>query len=286
MVEEAPDSMIRSILVALDDTPGAIAARDLALALARASGAALSAATVLDWPHVKDAHEAVPPGGSAFKERRDAARAQRAEAEAAAFFAACAEAAEDIPFARLRLTEAPAPALLAASATHDVIVIGRDSTLGLEQNDGGVAPVIGALLREGARPLLVVPPAPAPAVEGGILVGYDGSVPAMRTLQLFGLLGLGQGAAVRVLAVDEAAAEAQRLAEEGAAYLRLHGLSAEPVAVEGSHPMEALLAEAAAMPARMLVMGAYEHSGLYTLFTGSLTGKLLAGAPCPIFVAH
>lgn len=276
--------MIRSILVALDDTPGAGAARDLALALSRETGATLTAATVLDWPHVKDAHEAVPPGGAAFKERRDAARAKRVEAEAEAAFAACTAAAEEAPFTPLRLTDAPAPALLSAGATHDVIVIGRDSTLGLEENDAGLAPVIGELLHEGARPLLVVPP--APPVQGGILVGYDGSVPAMRALQLFALLGLGEGFSIRVLSVAETMSEAKRLAEEGAAFLRSHGLAAEPVAVEGSHPRDALLAQATAMPARLLVMGAYKRGGLRTLFTGSLTERLLAAAPCPVFVAH
>lgn len=277
--------MIRSILVALDDTEGAIAARDLALALARSTGAALTAATVLDWPHARDAHEAVPAGGGAFKERRDAARAQRLEAEAEQAFADCTAAAADTPFTRLRLTDAPEPALLAAGAAHDLIVIGRDSTLGLEVNDDGLAPVIEALLHDGARPLLVVPPGRVPDA-GGVLVGNDGSVPAMRALQLFALLGLGAGLPVKVLSVAAARPEAERLAGEGAAYLRSHGLAAEAVAVVGTHPLEALLAEAAAMPARLLVMGAYENSGLRTFFTGSVTEKLLLGSPCPVFVAH
>ena len=54
----------------------------------------------------------------------------------------------------------------------------------------------------------------------------------------------------------------------------------------GTHPLEALLAEAAAMPARLMVMGAYENSGLRTFFTGSVTEKLLIGSPCPVFVTH
>ncbi|MBR0673442.1 universal stress protein [Neoroseomonas soli] len=277
--------MIRSILVALDDTEGAQRARDLAIALARRTGAALSAATVLDWPHVKDANEAVPPGAAAFKERRDAARAKRAEQEAEAAFAACAAAAGDTPFARLRLTEAPAPALLAAGATHDLIVIGRDSTLGLEENPDGLAPVIEALLHDGARPLLVVPAAPLPAA-GGVLVGYDGSIPAMRTIQIFALLGLAGEMPVKVLSVAETRDEAARLSGEAGGYLRAHGIAAEPVAVAGARPVDALLAEAAAMPARLLVMGAYENTGLRTLFTGSATRNLLRAAPCPVFVAH
>jgi nucleotide-binding universal stress UspA family protein len=277
--------MIRSILVALDDTESAGRARDLAIALARRSGAALSAATVLDWPHVKDAHEAVPPGAAAFKERRDAARAQRAEQEAEAAFAACAGAAGQTPFVRLRLTEAPEPALLAAGAAHDIIVIGRDSTLGLEECPDGLAPVIEALLHDGARPLLVVPPG-APAAGGGVLVGYDGSIPAMRAVQLFALLGLAGEQPVKVLSVAGTRAEASRLAGEAAGYLRAHGVAAEPVALEGVRPVDALLSEAAAMPAALLVMGAYETTGLRTLFTGSATRRLLREAPCPVFVAH
>ncbi len=277
--------MIRSILVALDDTPGAQRARDLAIAVARRTGAALTAAAVLDNPHAMDAHEAVPPGASAFKERRDAARAKRMAAEAEAAFAACTAAAGDTPFTPLRLADAPEPALIAAGAAHDVIVIGRDSTLGLEQNPDGLAPVIEALLHDGARPLVVVPPGDAP-VSGKVLVGYDGSVPAMRALQLFALLGLAGEMQVRVLSVAEERAEAQRLAEVAAAYLRTHAFEAEAVGVEGSHPVDALLAEATAMPAGLLVMGSYEHSGLRTFFTGSATRRLLHAAPCPVFVAH
>ena len=62
--------MVRSILVALDDTPGAQRARDLAITFARRTGAALTAAAVLDNPHAMDAHEAVPPGAGAFRGRQ------------------------------------------------------------------------------------------------------------------------------------------------------------------------------------------------------------------------
>ena len=72
----------------------------------------------------------------------------------------------------------------------------------------------------------------------------------MRALQLFALLGLAGDLPVKVLSVAETRAEATRLAEEGAAYLRSHGLAAEALALVGARPVDALLAEAAAMPAR------------------------------------
>ena len=277
--------MIRSILVALDDTPGAQNARDLTFAIARRTGAAVTATTVLDTPHARDEHEAVPPGAAAFKERRDAARAKRLEEEAEAAFAACAAAAGETPFARLRLIEAPGPALIAAGAAHDLVAIGRDATLGLQQSQGGMAPVIGTLLQEGARPLLVVPPGPMPP-EGRVLVAYDGSVPSMRALQLFALLGLAGGAEVRVISIAGQRAEAVPLAEAAAGYLQAHGVSAEPVALESEHPAEMLIAEMTAMRAGLFVMGSYEHSGLRTFFTRSTTRGLLLAAPCPVFVAH
>ena len=91
---------------------------------------------------------------------------------------------------------------------------------------------------------------------------------------------------MKVLSLDDDAEAAARLAGEGAAYLARHGIAAEALPITGTHPVDALLTEATAMRARMLVMGAYEHSGLRTLFTGSATQKLLRAAPCPVFVAH
>lgn len=276
--------MLRSILVALDDTPGAIAARDNAIALARRTGASLTAAVVLDRPHTQSDHEFVPAGGAAFKARRDAKLFARAEADAAAALAACAAAADGTPFTALRLEEAPEDALLKAGATHDLIVIGRDSTLGLEVSEDGVAPVIRDLLQRGARPLLVVPPDAKRAPQGPVLVGYDGSIPVMAALQLFALLGLAEGAPVRVASAAETRDAATALAEEGATYLRHHRLDATPLALLGDRPADLLLAEVESLDVRLLVVGAFEESGLIRMLTGSATTRLLREARVPIFI--
>jgi nucleotide-binding universal stress UspA family protein len=278
--------MLRSILVALDDTPGAGAARDLAIALARRCGAALTAAMVLDAPG--DEAEAVPIGGAAFLERRNAALVRRAEAEADAAFAGLAAAAGDLPVATLRLAQAPEAALLGVAPRHDLLVLGRDSTLGREAAEDGLAPVISGLLRHGARPLLVVPPGP-PAAEGPLLVAYDGSVPAQRAIASFAQLGLAPGlscGAARVVSVDADRHRAGALAGEAAALLAAHGLPVEPFGVEGSRPIDIILAEAATLRPACLIAGAYEESALTHLLLGSGTRKLLREAPCPVFLQH
>ena len=143
--------MLRRILLALDDTEGAIAARDYAVALARHSGAALTAAVILDPADLGHAHEAVPPGAAAFKERRDAALLRQAQEAGALAVAGLREAAKEIPFTVEEFAEAPTPALLAAAGAHDLLIVGRDATLGREDAHEGLAPAIETLLRDRTR---------------------------------------------------------------------------------------------------------------------------------------
>lgn len=278
--------MLRSLLLALDDTPGATAARDLCFALARRSGAAVSGVFVLDRPHDRR-HEPVPPGAGAFAARRDAALAAAIEAECAAVLGAARKAAAGLPFAVVQRAEDPQTALLLEGAAHDLIVLGRDSTLGHEACDDGLSPTIEALIRDGVRPLLVVPPgAPAgvppgapPVAEGATLVGYDGSRAAMRTVQLFALLGLGGTREVRLIGCGPGAAQLDALAT----YLARHHCTVTAEPAEGD-AAELLLAAAQRLPAALLVLGAEHESGLARLIFGSATARLLRRAPCPVFI--
>lgn len=278
--------MIRSILLALDDTPGACAARDVAFALARRTGAQVTALIVLDRPHTRGAHEAVPLGASAFAARRNEKLAEAVEAEAERVLADARIAADGLDFAVIRREEAPETALLAEGCTHDLIVIGRDSTLGREACDDGLSPTIEALLRDGARPLLVVPPgveaspglAAGEALKRPVLIAHDGSLAAMRALHVFALLGLARDQVVKLLDfTPETSPEAL------ARYLTQHEMRAEAYAVSGD-AHDILLAEAQSLPASLLVLGADHESGIARLIFGSATARLLRASPCAVFI--
>jgi nucleotide-binding universal stress UspA family protein len=276
--------MLRSILVALDDAPSAIAARDMAISYARASGAALTVAVVLDRPHTQSDHEAVPLGAGAFKEHRDAMLTQQAEAEAAQALADCARAAQGLDYSVLRLEDAPAPALVKAGAAHDLIVLGRDCTLGREVADGGVAPVVEELLRDGARPLVVVPAGWKAPGTGPVIAAYDGSAPAREAFHLFALLDLAGDAEVQVVSLGASESDARKLAEQGVACLR--GRKATAVPLTGNDVAEAVLQEVRRSGARALVMGAFGGSSFIRMLVGSTTDVLLRDSPVPIFVAR
>jgi nucleotide-binding universal stress UspA family protein len=277
--------MIRSILLALDDTPGACAARDIAFALARRTGAAITALIVLDRPHTSGAHEPVPLGASAFASRRNEKLAEAVEAEAAQVLAMALDVAGDLRFEVVRREEAPEAALLAEGAAHDLIIIGRDSTLGREACDDGLSPTVEALLRDGARPLLVVPPgieaghlAAGEALKRPVLVAHDGTMATMRTRHVFALLGLARDQTVKLLDfVPETSPEAL------GRYLALHGMKAECYGVTGD-VHDILLAEAQSLPAALLVLGADQERGITRLIFGSATARLLRASPCPVFI--
>lgn len=271
--------MIASILLVLDDTPGAAAARDLAFSLARHSGAAVTGVFVMDRPHTSDVHEPVPVGGGAFAARRNRRLAAALHEEANEVVAAARAAAGDLAFEVHLREEAPEPAILAEGAEHDLVIIGRDSTLGREACDDGLSPTVEALIRDGVRPLLVVPPGADPSAHGPVLIGYHGSVAGMRTVQLFALLGLGCEGQVRLMDFSEGGVCVAGMT----AYLTRHGCQVEgSVATTDEH--DTLLAEARRLPARMMVLGADEEGGLSRLVFGSATARLLRASPCPVFI--
>lgn len=271
--------MIASILLVLDDTPGAAAARDLAFAIARRTGAAVTGVFVLDRPHTSDLHEPVPVGGAAFATQRNRRLAAALEEEASEVLAAARAAAGDLPFEIHTRQEAPEPAILAEGAQHDLILIGRDSTLGREACDDGLSPTVEALIRDGVRPLLAVPPGWKAETDGPALIGYHGSMAGMRAVQLFALLGLGCEGDVRLLDFSPGGVCVEGIG----AYLTRHGCRVQG-SVDGGDEHDTLLAEARRLPARMLVLGADEENGLARLVFGSATARLLRASPCPVFI--
>jgi nucleotide-binding universal stress UspA family protein len=182
------------------------------------------------------------------------------------------------------LHDAPAEALIRASARHDVVVVGRDSSLGMERAQRGVAPSIEALLLRGAKPVIIVPPE-AERSEGPVLVGYDGSVPAMRALHAYALLRPVE-AEVIVVSVGEDRTSGEHVAADGVALVQQHGFNARALGLSGSRPIDLILAEAETLAPRLLVMGAFEETGLRTWLFGSGTRKLLREASCPLFAFH
>lgn len=275
---------LRSLLVALDDSPASDAALKMAAALARTHGASLTGVTILDVEDLT-APEPTAIGALHFKEQADRARLRRArernERLCRHFLEHCREAAvgSDI----LRLEGDPLEQLCAAAGSHDLIVMGQDTDFAAADDEE--SPTVERLLKYNPRPVIVTPPA-AKALSP-VCIAYDGSPAGARALQMFVLLGLAGDAPLHVVAIDEQQDDAERHARQAADYLRLHGSETRTAAIASSaDPAELVRAEVQSIGAGLVVMGAYGRRGWRERLLGSFTTRLLADCPTTLFVHH
>ncbi|MEW6371539.1 MAG: universal stress protein [Pseudomonadota bacterium] len=274
--------MYKTIIVHVDDSPLLDARLQAAAWLANAHQAHLvgAAATGMSWPAyaMLTGSMAVAPG-----DEYDALRAQGRQSLAR--FAARARQLGVESFEERLVEDENRDALLLQSRYADLVVTGQDAP-----NAGSVRGLPQYLALHGPRPVLVVPPAYAGApVADSIVVGWDGSVPALRAIA--GALPLLERAAsVRLALVDpdrESGLHGDEPGADMALYLARHGVQVEVVVERGKAPAgQALLGIAEAAGAGLLVTGAFGHSRYREIVLGGVTRILLERAPLPILFAH
>lgn len=276
---------MKSALVALDETATSQTAIDLGIELARRFSCPLSGISVVDIDYIAGG-EAVPLGASHYKERLDAARVQRAHISSKSMLSSLSARCKSagVAVSTIELEGDPVALVQSACARHDVVILGRDATF----HGGGEGVVAGAverLLKGQARPIIVA--TDTARLPSRILVCYDGSIAAARSVQLFVLLGLAKDCELHLASVGDSKASCETNLQQVQQYLALHGLGGDAHAlVTNDNPEDALLSTAARIDADLLVMGAYGHRGWREAILGSCTTGLLATSPVPLFIYH
>lgn len=277
--------MLRSILVALDETPASASAQHLAVRLAEKFQSQITGLAVLDRSYIA-APTAVGIGGMAYKEHRDQVKLTEAKALLAhleeGFRQSCDAAG--IAWQVIEAEGPPHKLIEAESGRHDLLVIGKDTDFH-EDEAPSTAATVQRLLDENPRPLVVCPEN-APA-DGPIIAAYDGSARASRALHMLILLGLAKGAAVHVVSVASDREEAEHWASDATELFIKHGVEAVAHGIASdADPADILLAEAEALRVTMIAIGASGHSLLRNFLLGSASTSLLRACPCPLFVHH
>ncbi len=166
---------------------------------------------------------------------------------------------------------------------YDIIVLGRPAG-GPSNLD--LLSVEAALFITG-RPVLIVPQEAPAAIGEKVLIGWNRSGPAARAFHTAKSLLLERAKRVRLLSVTTGAKQGPP-AEDICNNLAWHGIQAEIRELSPDYRSigEVLLAEASAIGADLLVMGAYSRSRLRQLILGGVTQHVLTRAPIPVFMAH
>src|SRR5712672_562315 len=114
----------------------------------------------------------------------------------------------------------PSEALHSAAEIHDVVISGHDTAFSSNVRQQ-VSEILSKLLLTAPRLMIICPDRVSDADR--ILVAYDGSLPAMRAVQLFALFGAVRDRVIQIISVDANHELAARRTAAAASYLRIHG---------------------------------------------------------------
>lgn len=277
-----------SILVTVDDTPSAVAARKLAVTLARQCGARIKGVTALDLADL-DRVEPFPTGSAQhaydrLKHREKLAAERRAQIAGLPTLFRRSMADAGIETDCLTLEGDVRKQLLAMIETCDLVVTGRDTEFHLEPIEG-MTSLVEHIIAKGCRPVVVTGPE-LPA-SGPVLVAYDGSAPAAKALQMAAVMGVFTAAKAHLLSIAQDRSTATIVAERARTFLEGHGIVAEIETIGSTdHPARILVKRASEIDARLLVMGAFGHRGFREILFGSTTRHLFDQNPRPLFIYH
>jgi nucleotide-binding universal stress UspA family protein len=298
---------LRDMLVCVDDSAAGNGRFELALNLAHANKAHLTAVYALPELHTAGAPPAVPglpptvlgpvsPDGAAIVGGEPIMAAGSAgqvppEAERAA--AVEQRFHRELSMRRIEgewsmLNRVELAELIQLAKAVDLVVIGQYPD---NDADGGTWLRPDDLMTDIGRPVLVVPYAGVFGEVGRrVLIAWDGTREANRALHdALALIGNAEEVMVIHIGKRETDLDADRPAlDQIVRHLARHGIAARPEeSPRGDIPVpDILLSRAADLGADMIVAGAYHHSHLRESLLGGVSRGLLEHMTVPVLMSH
>jgi nucleotide-binding universal stress UspA family protein len=164
----------------------------------------------------------------------------------------------------------------------DVCVVGRAS----HGRDNSTKPVIEAALFDSGRPVLITPPQPPTSVGSDIVIAWNRSAAAARTLNSAMPL-FDKAERISLVYVDTGAKQGPSV-EEAADYVERHGFAVDvkTIAPQSKGVGSTLLRHAHTQNSSLLVMGAYSHNRLREVILGGVTRYVLENATISVLMVH
>lgn len=275
--------MIRSILIALAESPYDASAKNCAFWLAKKEGSHVHALTVIDitafevpvlggpdsfmpsvmTPPLSENQSLMNDLMASAKERLDL------------FAGQCASRA--IPSSTEVKTGVPGDVISKTAVAHDIVVVSRIGYNRIanaqETIDAWIAPVI----RGSVRPVLVAGTGFREESDiRNILVAYDGSSHSARALLAAAELAARPGVDFRLVTVAPSEDIGREVLAPAEAFLFNHGVTPKKQVLISSKPSDVICELMASGGVDILVMGAYGHSPIREVLFGSTTERILA----------
>ena len=171
-------------------------------------------------------------------------------------------------------------ALGSLARVYDVTVLSRPGPRGARMT------ALEAALFDSGRPVLMAPPKPLRTFGDTVLIHWNASTETARAI-LVALPILRKAKRVSLVAVEGHIVPGPSV-KDALGHLLANGITAteKTVTPARNRPGEAILAEAAAIGADLLIKGAYTQSRLRQMIFGGATSHILGAAELPVFFAH
>jgi nucleotide-binding universal stress UspA family protein len=167
----------------------------------------------------------------------------------------------------------------------DLVLVAQHAHFRFLARDNSADETVRDVLRNASRPTVIVP-ATIP-LAGPIVIAYDGSLQAARTLAAFLAAGICERAPVHIVSVDASLTEASNHALIACRFLGRHRIEAIPHILESTEPpAQAILDYVRRLNAGLLVMGTYGQPVVREFFLGSVTSTILRESQVPVFCFH
>ncbi|MBY0500612.1 MAG: universal stress protein [Alphaproteobacteria bacterium] len=279
--------MIKSILVALDDSESSEAARTLSIHLAKSYKSTVTGIGILDEPWIA-APEAIPLGGAAFKVELDEQLLQDAKRRVhnleKNFSTFCKS--EGIDSSIIDATGVPAYEIEYFLSEYDILIIGKNADFHFNPTHETTLSV-RQLLKDNPRPVIVTGKTLPNQHSSHVLVAFDGTFASSRALHMALLIGMFKGKTVHIASISSDEETAKDQVTTAAKLCQHHNINPHlhPIA-SSEKPAKLLLNLAEDINPSLIVMGAYGHSGIAYLLTGSCAKVLLSSTNIPLFFYH
>lgn len=274
--------MLRSILVAINESTASHVACHQAIDLARRLGGQLQAVQVKDarldeLGSYRLESQLASQAADATHQRATSAQPSRKTATLAGVARAALQAG--VPCRTEYLRGVPATVLLETAADNDLIVMGRHGDIRGKRMCRGVSDVVKSVLRQASQPVLLAGTEFQPLRR--ILLGFDGRAPARAAMLHAFELAQQLVLPVRALSVSAHLSEARRQLDAVEHFAAAHGIEVETHTANGA-PVTALVEMAEEDD--LIAIGAYGESWLHEWLRGSTTADLLHAAPQPVLL--
>jgi nucleotide-binding universal stress UspA family protein len=275
--------MIRSILIALAESPYDASAKNVAFWLARKDGSHVHALAVIDLTAfevpVLGGPDSFMPSVMAppLSESRALMNDLMADAKKRLDLFASQCASRGIPVITEAKTGIPGEVISRAAVAHDIVIVSRTGynriASAQEMVDAWIAPAV----RSSVRPVLV---AGAEFREGSdvsnILVAYDGSAHSSRALLVAAELAARPGVRCSLVTVAQSEDLGREVLDPAEAFLSHHGVTPQKQIIINAKPSDVICELAASGGFDIVVIGAYGHSPIREVLFGSTTERILS----------